>query len=46
LRDYLREHLAPYKQPSVIRAVEAFPMTGSGKVLKRRLLELHPVGEP
>jgi malonyl-CoA/methylmalonyl-CoA synthetase len=44
LRDYLREHLAPYKQPSVIRAVEAFPMTGSGKVLKRRLLELHPLG--
>jgi malonyl-CoA/methylmalonyl-CoA synthetase len=44
LRAYLREHLAPYKQPSVIRAVEAFPMTGSGKVLKRRLLELHPVG--
>ncbi len=44
LRRHLREQLAPYKQPSVIRTVEAFPMTGSGKVLKRRLLELHPVG--
>jgi malonyl-CoA/methylmalonyl-CoA synthetase len=44
LRQHLREHLAPYKQPAVIRTVEAFPMTGSGKVLKRRLLELHPLG--
>jgi acyl-CoA synthetase (AMP-forming)/AMP-acid ligase II len=43
LRRYLREQLAPYKQPSVIRAIEEFPMTGSGKVLKRRLLELHPL---
>jgi acyl-CoA synthetase (AMP-forming)/AMP-acid ligase II len=43
LRLHLREHLAPYKQPSLIRTVTSFPMTGSGKVLKRRLLELHPV---
>jgi malonyl-CoA/methylmalonyl-CoA synthetase len=42
LRAHLRENLAPYKQPSVIRSVEEFPMTSSGKVLKRRLLELHP----
>jgi len=42
LRLHLREHLAPYKQPSVIRTVTGFPMTGSGKVLKRELLELHP----
>jgi malonyl-CoA/methylmalonyl-CoA synthetase len=40
LRLHLREHLAPYKQPSVIRTVTGFPMTGSGKVLKRKLLEL------
>ena len=44
LRSYLREHLAPYKQPAVIRRVEHFPMTGSGKVLKRKLLETHPPG--
>jgi acyl-coenzyme A synthetase/AMP-(fatty) acid ligase len=42
LREHLREHLAPYKQPAVVRTVEAFPMTGSGKILKRQLLELHP----
>lgn len=42
LRKHLRERLAPYKQPAVIRVVEHFPMTGSGKVLKRKLLEMHP----
>jgi malonyl-CoA/methylmalonyl-CoA synthetase len=35
---YLREHLAPYKRPARIKVVEAFPMTHSGKVLKRELL--------
>jgi malonyl-CoA/methylmalonyl-CoA synthetase len=44
LRQYLREHLAPYKQPSEIHVVETFPLTGSGKVLKRQLLELHVPG--
>jgi malonyl-CoA/methylmalonyl-CoA synthetase len=44
LRHHLREHLAPYKQPSEIRTVDSFPMTGSGKVLKRQLLELHAAG--
>jgi acyl-CoA synthetase (AMP-forming)/AMP-acid ligase II len=44
LRTHLRERLAPYKQPAVIRVVEHFPMTGSGKVLKRKLLEMHPPG--
>jgi acyl-CoA synthetase (AMP-forming)/AMP-acid ligase II len=42
LREHLRERLAPYKQPAVIRAIAEFPMTASGKILKRRLLELHP----
>jgi malonyl-CoA/methylmalonyl-CoA synthetase len=42
LQAHLREHLAPYKQPAVIRTVTEFPMTGSGKVLKRNLLELFP----
>jgi malonyl-CoA/methylmalonyl-CoA synthetase len=40
LRAWLREQLAPYKQPAVLRVVDEFPMTGSGKVVKRRLLEL------
>lgn len=43
LQLHLKEHLAPYKRPAVIRTVSDFPMTGSGKVLKRKLLELHPL---
>lgn len=42
LQAYLADHLAPYKRPSQVVAVEAFPMTHSGKVLKRQLLALHP----
>jgi malonyl-CoA/methylmalonyl-CoA synthetase len=41
LRLHLREHLAPYKQPCEVHAVDSFPLTSSGKVLKRQLLELH-----
>lgn len=39
---HLREHLAPYKQPAQVWPVADFPMTGSGKVLKRELLRIHP----
>jgi malonyl-CoA/methylmalonyl-CoA synthetase len=39
LQAHLRERLAPYKRPTEIRTVESFPMTGSGKILKRKLLE-------
>lgn len=39
LQAHLADHLAPYKRPSRIIAVEAFPMTHSGKVLKRQLLQ-------
>lgn len=42
LQSHLEEHLAPYKRPAVLRTVTEFPMTGSGKVLKRKLLELPP----
>jgi acyl-CoA synthetase (AMP-forming)/AMP-acid ligase II len=35
---HLREHLAPYKRPARIKVVAGFPMTHSGKVLKRELL--------
>src|SRR6185369_10721409 len=45
LRSHLREQLASYKQPLTIRAVDELPLTGSGKVLKRKLLELHPPEE-
>ena len=37
LRRHLDEHLAPYKRPQVIQVVDAFPMTHSGKILKREL---------
>jgi acyl-CoA synthetase (AMP-forming)/AMP-acid ligase II len=39
LNAYLADHLAPYKRPSQVTAIEAFPMTLSGKILKRSLLE-------
>ena len=42
LAAFVRERLAPYKRPSQVRAVEGFPMTLSGKVLKRSLLEMYP----
>ncbi|AOW13884.1 o-succinylbenzoate--CoA ligase [Hydrogenophaga crassostreae] len=39
LRVYAAEHLAPYKRPSRIVPVDAFPMTLSGKVLKRQMID-------
>jgi acyl-coenzyme A synthetase/AMP-(fatty) acid ligase len=39
---HLREQLAPYKRPARIEVVDAFPMTHSGKVLKRELLAMLP----
>ncbi|GAA4856484.1 long-chain fatty acid--CoA ligase [Actinomycetospora corticicola] len=34
---YCREHLASYKTPKAVHVVEAFPVDGQGKVLKREL---------
>lgn len=42
LQAFLRENLAPYKRPERVVCIPALPMTHSGKVLKRSLLELHP----
>ncbi len=39
LHAHIADNLAPYKRPARVIAVEAFPMTLSGKVLKRQLLE-------
>lgn len=39
LQAHIANHLAPYKRPARVIAVEAFPMTLSGKVLKRQLVE-------
>ena len=39
LKTHAHEHLSPYKRPSVMALVPDMPMTLSGKVLKRELLE-------
>lgn len=38
LRVYLREQLAPYKLPALFCVLPSFPMTDTGKLLKRNLL--------
>ena len=37
---YVRQHLAPYKAPRHWFAVDAFPLTGSGKIQKYKLREM------
>ena len=39
LKAHAHEHLSPYKRPSVMALVPDMPMTLSGKVLKRELLD-------
>jgi acyl-coenzyme A synthetase/AMP-(fatty) acid ligase len=39
LNRHLADHLAPYKRPAQVTRLEALPMTHSGKVMKRALLE-------
>ena len=45
LFDYMREHLAPHKTPRHWFAVEAMPLTGSGKIQKFKLREQWKNGE-
>ena len=45
LTAYMREHLAPHKTPKQWFVVDAFPMTGSGKIQKFRLKEQWEKGE-
>jgi len=42
---YVREHLAPHKTPRHWFELQAFPLTGSGKIQKFRLRELWQRGE-
>ena len=44
LRAHVRSRLAPYKAPRVVRFVEDFPMTSSGKINRRALREGWPPG--
>ena len=39
LRDFAREHLAPYKVPAQILFLDEIPRTGPGKFKKRELIE-------
>jgi fatty-acyl-CoA synthase len=45
LRSYVREHLAPHKTPAHWYRVDDFPLTGSGKVQKFRLVDLWRSGD-
>ena len=45
LEDYLRKNLASYKIPRLWISVEAFPLTGSGKIQKYVLREQWLNGE-
>ena len=45
LFSYMREHLAPHKTPRHWFAVDAFPLTGSGKIQKFKLREQWAHGE-
>ena len=45
LKAHAHEHLSPYKRPSVMALVPDMPMTLSGKVLKRELLEQWAVAQ-
>lgn len=40
LKDYIRPHLAPFKQPRKIVFIEKLPRNATGKILKRELREL------
>ena len=40
LRDSCREHIANYKLPRSVAFVDALPMSGAGKILKRTLREM------
>jgi acyl-CoA synthetase (AMP-forming)/AMP-acid ligase II len=42
MRLHLADKLSPYKRPAQVHPVPALPETGSGKILKRQLLEMYP----
>jgi fatty-acyl-CoA synthase len=39
LREWLRGHLAGYKVPRTVVMLDALPLSGAGKILKRELRE-------
>ena len=45
LHDFMREHMAPHKTPKIWIALDAYPLTPSGKIQKFRLVEMYNDGE-
>lgn len=45
LTDFCREHIANYKLPRTTEVVEALPVSGAGKILKRELRARHWSGD-
>ena len=40
LKAFTKEHLADYKYPRIYEFMDAFPMSASGKILKRELRKM------
>jgi acyl-CoA synthetase (AMP-forming)/AMP-acid ligase II len=45
LTDFCRQSIANYKVPRTVAFVEALPMSGAGKILKRELRKMHWAGD-
>lgn len=45
VRDYLRERVPPYMVPNAVGVLEQLPLTSSGKVDRKALPEITPVGK-
>jgi fatty-acyl-CoA synthase len=45
LIEYMRQHLSPHKTPRHWFVLDAFPLTGSGKIQKFKLRESWKAGE-
>lgn len=41
LRDFCREHIGGYKLPRSVEFIDALPISGAGKILKRELRKAH-----
>jgi acetyl-CoA synthetase len=46
LQDYVKRTLLPHKYPRVVRFVPALPKTGTGKIDRQALLQVHNRREP
>jgi len=42
LKEWVKEHIAVYKYPRIIKLVDSLPMTATGKILKKELRKMYP----